>query len=110
MDWPATAGLTHGCWVTLTNSRGETAAMPCSPYQAELNSCFKLTFQESIWKLQSCPVRTPSNAFCPQPEEGWYPHQYVQFFHTSHLSATQQSLLGGSETVAQKQEHIVLRF
>lgn len=26
-----------------------TAAMPCSPHQAELNSCLKLTFQESIW-------------------------------------------------------------
>lgn len=34
-----------------------------SPHQAEPNPDFQLTFQESVWKLQSFPMCAPKNAF-----------------------------------------------
>lgn len=104
MNRPAPAALTRWFWVTLTKSTGEQ--LPC-PVHLMVNSCLKLTFQESIWKLRSCSTHAPSDAFCPQAEQGSYPDQCAQFSRTSHLSPT---LLGGTETAAKKQEHSILHL
>lgn len=56
-----------------------------SAHQAEINPDSLLTLQESVWKLQSFPMCAPKNAFLSPAREGWYPHQYTQFSHISHL-------------------------
>lgn len=60
--------------------------------------CHHLTrlseIQNSSWHSRSqsgscslSPCVLPRMLSCPQPEEGWYPHQDTQFSHTSHLSS-----------------------
>lgn len=56
-----------------------------SPHQAELNPDLHSRSQSGSCSLSSCVL--PRMLSCPQPEEGWYPHQYTQFSHMSHLSS-----------------------